>query len=222
MGTIDVNNTIAKRVSRLLEDNWVVNIGIGIPTLVANHTDKSRGIVFHSENGILGMSTQIENGAGDPDFYNAGSQYVEIEPGTIFLDSALMFGLVRGGHVDATILGALQVDEKGNLANWIIPGRMIAGIGGAVDLVMGAKTVILAMEHTNKGRPKILKECTFPLTAAACVNYIVTEMGLMQITSEGIVLREIANGVSIPEIQAATEAELIIPDNLVIMEVATL
>lgn len=222
MSTIDINNTIAKRVSRLLEENWVVNLGIGIPTLVANHTDKSRGIVFHSENGILGMGSQIENGVGDSDHYNAGSQYVEVEPGAVFLDSALTFGLVRGGHVNATILGSLQVDEKGNISNWIIPGHMIAGIGGAVDLVSGAKMVILAMAHANKGRPKILKNCTFPLTGAACVNYIVTEMGLMEITPEGIVLREIANGVSISEVQAVTEAELIITDDLAIMEVVTL
>lgn len=221
MNTIDIKNTIAKRVSTLLEDNWVVNLGIGIPTLVANHTDKSRGIVFHSENGILGMGSHIENGVGDPDIYNAGSQYVELDLGATFLDSALTFGLVRGGHIDATILGALQVDENGNLANWIIPGHMVAGIGGSVDLVSGAKTVILAMEHTNKGRPKIMKKCTFPLTGAACVNHIVTEMGLMEITAKGIMLREIANGVSISEVQTATEAELIISDNLVIMEVVT-
>lgn len=216
---IDIGKTIAKRAAALLKDNTAVNLGIGIPTLVGAYVDPTRKIIFQSENGILGMGEQLGDEYEDPDVYNAGSKYVRLAKGAMFMDSAMTFGLIRGGHIDSTILGALQVDEQGNLANWIIPNKMIAGIGGAVDLLSGVNTVIVAMEHSAKGKPKVLKNCTFPLTGYRCVNFIITEMGLMEITDDGIVLRELAEAVTLEEIQAVTEAELIIPDNLTRMPV---
>lgn len=218
MNKIDVRNTIASRVAGLLKENTVVNVGIGIPTLVVNHVAAEKNITFHTENGILGMGGNATEENMDIDVFDPGSNYVTITPGGTFLDSASSFGLIRGGHVDVTILGALQVDEKGDLANWDIPGGMVAGFGGAVDLVSCVPTVIVAMEHVSKGKPKILKKCTFPLTGKGCVDYIVTEMGLMQITKEGIVLREIRDGVGISDIQELTEAKLIIPKDMKVME----
>lgn len=205
---------IAKRVAKELKDGDVVNLGIGMPTMVANYIPEGMDITFQSENGFLGLGPAPAEGKEDPMIVNAGGMPVTINPGGMFFDSSTSFMIIRGGHVDVTVLGALQVDEKGNLANWMIPGKMVPGMGGAMDLVVGAKRVIVAMEHTAKGAHKILKECTLPLTAAAQVNMIITEMGVMEVTPEGIVLREIAEGVTVEQIQEATEAKLIIPADL--------
>ncbi len=210
---------IAKRVAKELEDGDVVNLGIGLPTLVANFVPEGVDVLFQSENGFVGLGLAPVEGQEDKDIVNAGGQSVSILPGGMFFDSATSFGIIRGGHVDITVLGALQVDEKGNLANWMIPGKMVPGMGGAMDLVVGAKKVIIAMEHTVKGNHKILKECNLPLTAAGEVNMIITEMGVMEVTKEGLVLKEINPEYSVEEVQAATEAELIISEDLKDMEV---
>lgn len=209
---------IAKRVAKELKDGDVVNLGIGLPTMVANYIDKNVDIILQSENGFVGLGPVPEEGKENSYIVNAGGQPVTIKKGGVFFDSAMSFSIIRGGHVDATVLGALQVDEEGNLANWMIPGKMVPGMGGAMDLVVGAKKVIVAMEHTAKGNAKILKKCTLPLTAAAQVDLIVTEMGVMEITKEGLVLKEINPEFTIDEVKAATEAELIISDNLRNME----
>lgn len=218
MSKLDVRNTIAANTARLLKHNTAVNVGIGIPTLVLDHVRPEQNIIFHTENGILGLGGMANEEDMDADIFDAGSNLVTLKPGGMFLDSAESFGLVRGGHIDTTVLGALQVDEKGNLANWMIPDVMIAGVGGAIDLVTCTPTVIVAMEHSSKGRPKILKECTFPLTGANCVNYIVTEMGIMQITEAGIVLNEVAEGIRVSDVQKLTEAQLIIPETVKTMK----
>ena len=210
---------IAKRVAQELKDGDVVNLGIGLPTAVANFVPEGVNVLFQSENGFVGLGPAPEEGKEDKDIVNAGGQPVTILPGGMFFDSATSFGIIRGGHVDITVLGALQVDEKGNLANWMIPGKMVPGMGGAMDLVVGAKKVIIAMEHTVKGNHKILKECNLPLTAAGEVNLIITEMGVMEVTEDGLVLKEINSEYSVEEVQAATEAELIIPEDLKKMEV---
>jgi len=210
---------IAKRVAKELKDGDVVNLGIGLPTLVANYVPEGVEIMLQSENGFVGMGPAPKEGEEDPYLVNAGGQYITINPGGAFFDSADSFLIIRGGHVDVTVLGALEVDEKGNLANWMVPGKMVPGMGGAMDLVTGAKKVIVAMTHTAKGSHKILKECKLPLTAVKCVDMIITEMGVMEVTEEGIVLKEIAPEVTVEEIQAATGAELIIPDDLKVMEV---
>lgn len=211
---------IAKRVAKEMKDGFVVNLGIGLPTEVANYLPKDIHITFQSENGILGVGPAPEAGKEDPDYVNAGRNPITVLPGAAFFASDISFGIIRGGHVDATVLGALQVDEEGNLANWKIPGKMLPGVGGAMDLVTGAKRVIIAMTHTQKGAHKILKKCTLPLTAAKQVNTIVTEMGVMEVTDKGIVLQEIAPGYSVDDVQAATEATLIIPDDLKEMDIS--
>ena len=205
---------IAKRVAKELNDGDVVNLGIGLPTMVANYVPNGLNVFFQSENGFIGVGPAPLEGQEDSRIVNAGAQCVTILPGGVFFDSATSFGIIRGGHVDMTVLGALQVDEKGNLANWMIPGKMVPGMGGAMDLVVGAKKVIVAMEHTVKGTHKILKECTLPLTAAGQVNLIITEMGVIEVTEQGLVLTEVNPEFSIEEIQVATEAELIISDRL--------
>ena len=210
---------IAKRVAKELNDGDVVNLGIGLPTKVANFVPEGVNVLFQSENGFVGLGPAPEEGKEDKDIVNAGGQAVTILPGGTFFDSATSFGIIRGGHVDITVLGALQVDEKGNLANWMIPGKMVPGMGGAMDLVVGAKKVIIAMEHTVKGNHKILKECNLPLTAAGEVNMIITEMGVMEVTDKGLVLKEINPEFTVDEVQAATEAELIVADDLKEMEV---
>ena len=210
----EIKPYIAKRVAKELHDGDVVNLGIGLPTMVPDYLDPSVKLTLQSENGFIGLAAVDPE---DPDaayIVNAGGQPAGIEKDGMFFDSATSFSIIRGGHVDATILGSLQVDEKGNIANWIIPGKMVPGMGGAMDLVVGAKRVIVAMEHTQKGAPKILKECTLPLTAEAQVNLIVTEMGVMEVTPEGIVLKEYNPEFTVEEIQAATEAKLIIADDL--------
>lgn len=210
---------IVKRVAKELKDGDVVNLGIGMPTLVANYIPEDMDVTFQSENGFLGLGPAPEEGKEDKHLVNAGGQPVTIKPGGMFFDSATSFAIIRGGHVDVTVLGALQVDEEGNLANWMIPGKMVPGMGGAMDLVVGAKRVIVAMEHTAKGAHKILKKCQLPLTAAKQVNTIITEMCVIEVTSEGLVLTEIAEGCTVEDVQAATEAKLIISKDLKKMEV---
>lgn len=215
----EMKNFIAKRVAKELKDGDVVNLGIGLPTLVANYVPEGMDVTFQSENGFLGLGPAPEEGKEDKDIVNAGGQYVTIKEGGVFFDSATSFGIIRGGHVDATVLGALQVDQEGNLANWMIPGKMVPGMGGAMDLVVGAKKVIVAMEHTVKGNPKILKKCTLPLTAAKEVDLIITEMGVMEVTDKGLVLTEINKEFTVDDVKAATEADLIISENLKEMEI---
>ena len=209
---------IAKRIAKELKDGDVVNLGIGLPTMVADYIPEGVNVILQSENGFVGLGAKPEEGMENKDIVNAGGQYVTIKKGAAFFDSATSFGIIRGGHVNATVLGALEVDQKGNLANFMIPGKMVPGMGGAMDLVSGAKKVIIAMTHTAKGEPKILKQCKLPLTAVGRVSLIVTEMGVMEVTPNGLVLKEIAPGVSIEDILRGTEADLIISENLKIME----
>lgn len=216
---MDKKEFIARRVAKEIKEGDVVNLGIGLPTMVANYLDKNTVAFFQSENGFIGLGPAPEVGSEDPCIVNAGAQCVTILPGGMFFDSSTSFGIIRGGHVDMTVLGALQVDEKGNLANWMIPGKMVPGMGGAMDLVTGAKKVVIAMEHTVKGSHKILKECNLPLTAAGEVNLIITEMGVMEVTDKGLLLKELNPEYTIEEVQAATEATLIIAENLIKMEI---
>lgn len=210
----EIKPFIAKRVAKELHDGDVVNLGIGLPTMVPDYLDSDIKLTLQSENGFIGLAAVDETNPDKDYIVNAGGQPAGIEKDGMFFDSSISFSIIRGGHVDATILGSLQVDEKGNIANWIIPGKMVPGMGGAMDLVVGAKKVIVAMEHTQKGAPKILKDCTLPLTAKGQVNMIVTEMGVMDVTPEGIVLKEYNPEFTVEEIQAATEATLIIADDL--------
>jgi acetate CoA/acetoacetate CoA-transferase beta subunit len=211
---MDEKVVIAKRVAQLLHDGDVVNLGIGLPTMVANYIPEGMDITFQSENGFLGLGPAPEKGAEDWELVNAGGMPSSIVPGGMFFDSATSFGIIRGGHVNATVLGAMEVDEMGNLANWKIPGKMVPGMGGAMDLVVGANTVIIAMVHTQKGKAKILKQCTLPLTAKAQVNLIVTEMALIRVTDKGLVLEELGPEATVEDVIAATEANLIISPNL--------
>lgn len=210
----DIKSLIAARVAKELKDGDVVNLGIGLPTMVADFIPEGVDITFQSENGFLGLGPAPAPGNEDMDLVNAGAQYVTVKQGASFFDSATSFGIIRGRHVDATILGSLEVDEHGNLANWIVPGKMVPGMGGAMDLVVGAKKVIIAMKHTNKGKPKILKECTLPYTAVGVVNMIITEMGVMEVTPEGVLLKELNPDYTVEEVQQATECELIISSHL--------
>ena len=210
---------IARRVAKELKDGNVVNLGIGLPTLVANYIPEDVEITLQSENGFVGMGTEPSEGNEDSYLVNAGGKYATINPGGAFFDSATSFVIIRGGHIDATVLGALEVDEKGNIANWMVPGKMVPGMGGAMDLVTGAKKVIVAMNHTAKGEHKILKKCRLPLTAVNAVDLIVTELAVMEITNEGIVLKEINPEFTVEEVQAATEAELIISPDLKNIEI---
>lgn len=210
---------IAKRVARFFKKGDVVNLGIGLPTLVANYIPPESNIMLQSENGFIGLGPTPPAGQELPNLVNAGGMPVTINDGGAFFDSAMSFAIIRGGHIAATVLGALEVDEHGNLANWMVPGKMVPGMGGAMDLVIGAQKVIIAMEHTTKdGAPKILKRCTLPLTAANEVDYIVTELGVMEVTPEGIVLLETAPNVTVEEIQSRTEARLIVNRIIASME----
>ncbi len=209
-----VREVIAKRVALELKDGDVVNLGIGLPTMVPNYLSKDVRVVLQSENGLLGMGPKPAAGEENPELTDAGGGFITAMEGACSFDSATSFGIIRGGHVDVTILGALQVDEKGNLANWIIPGKKAPGMGGAMDLLVGAKKVILAMEHTAKGSHKILKECTLPLTAAGEVVMIITEMGVMNITPAGIELVELNSEFTLEDIKAATGCELIVSPSL--------
>ena len=209
---------IVKRVAMELKDGHVVNLGIGLPTEVANYIPQGIEITLQSENGFIGLGPAPAEGQEDKDIVNAGAKLSTIVNGGAFFDSSMSFSIIRGGHVDVTVLGALEVDEKGNLANWMIPGKMVPGMGGAMDLVAGAKKVIIAMEHTAKGNHKILKNCNLPLTAAGEVDLIITDMGVIEVTKGGLVLREIAPDTTIEEIIEATGAQLIIDPNLKVIE----
>jgi len=212
---LDKRAMIGARIAKEFKDGDYVNLGIGLPTEAANHIPEGINVIFQSENGLLGAGPKPPEGQEDKDMINAGGGYITCIPGASFFDSATSFAIIRGSHIDATVLGALQVDQEGNLANWLIPGKMIPGMGGAMDLVTGAKKVIVAMEHCDKyGKSKILKKCTLPLTAKGKVNLIITDMAVIEVCAEGLYLREIAAGLTLENVIQATEAELIIPERV--------
>ena len=206
---------IAKRIAQELQDRWYVNLGIGIPTLVANHIPEGISVDFQSENGILGMGPFPFEGEEDADLINAGKQTITAVPGAVYFDSATSFAMIRGQHVQLTVLGAMEVSESGDIANWKIPGKMVKGMGGAMDLVASADNIIVAMMHTNKrGESKLLKQCSLPLTGLGCVKKVVTDLAVLEITKAGFKLVERAPGVSVEEIKNATEGKLIIEGNI--------
>lgn len=206
---------IARRIAREVKDGYYVNLGIGIPTLVANYVREDISVEFQSENGVLGMGPFPFEGEEDPDIINAGKQTITTLPGASFFDSAMSFGMIRGKHVDLTILGAMEVSENGDIANWKIPGKMVKGMGGAMDLVASADNIIVAMMHVNKaGESKLLKRCSLPLTGVGCVKKIVTELAVIEVTPQGFKLLERAPGVSVDEIKAATEGTLIVEGDI--------
>jgi acetate CoA/acetoacetate CoA-transferase beta subunit len=211
MMSMDAQSIIAKRVARELRDGMLVNLGIGIPTLVANYIPRDMKVFFQSENGLIGTGPIPEEGMASPMLTDAGGKPVTALPGACTFDSATSFGLIRGGHVDVTVLGALQVDARGQLANWMIPGKMVPGMGGAMDLVTGAKRVIIAMQHTAKGKPKIVKKCVLPLTSSRPIDLLVTELAVIAFPNGQATLMETAPGVSAEQVVSATEAELVLP-----------
>lgn len=216
---MDAQTIIAKRIARELRDGMLVNLGIGIPTLVANFVPPGMHIFFQSENGLIGTGPVPEAGMALPWLTDAGGKPVTALPGASAFDSAMSFGLIRGGHLDLTVLGGLEVDQRGHLANWMIPGKMVPGMGGAMDLVTGAKRVIVAMQHTAKGRSKVVRECSLPLTSARPVDLLVTELAVIAFPDGRATLIETADGVSVGQVLGATEAELVIPHELKAAEV---
>lgn len=209
---MDTREKIARRGAKLFKDGDLVNLGIGMPTELANYIPEGVRLIFQTENGAVGFGPRPEPGYEDPELVNAGAAPITILPGGCYFDSATSFGLIRGGHVDATVLGVLEVDEKGNLANYMVPGKLVPGMGGAMDLATGARTVITVTEHCDKsGNPKIRKQCTLPLTAKGRVKWIISELAVIEVTPEGLVLREIAPDTTVEEVKAKTEATLIIP-----------
>lgn len=215
---MEARELIARRIAMELADGSLVNLGIGLPTLVSQYLPNGLDVWFQTENGLIGVEPLPEEGAEDEYLSDAGGRYIGAVPGAASFDSCFSFGLIRGGHLDVTVLGGLQVDEAGRLANWMIPGRMIPGMGGAMDLVTGARRVIVAMTHTAKGEPKILKTCSLPLTSIRRVDLIVTDMAVIAPTEHGLELRERAPGVSVGQILAATAARLIVPPEVPEME----
>ncbi|CTQ70744.1 MAG: 3-oxoacid CoA-transferase subunit B [Labrenzia sp.] len=217
---MDAKEIIARRVAQEIQPDTLVNLGIGLPSMVANYLPKEVHVFFQAENGVIGLGARPPEGMEDPDLTDAGGGFVTAVPGAASIDSAMSFGLIRGGHLDTTVLGGLQVDERGFLANWMIPGKMVPGMGGAMDLVAGAKNVIVAMVHTAKGKPKILHECQLPLTAQRRVSLIVTEMAVIEPTEEGLLLKEVGPGASVDDVISATEASLIIRGDVPQMKLA--
>jgi acetate CoA/acetoacetate CoA-transferase beta subunit len=215
---MDAQTIIAKRIARELRSGMLVNLGIGIPTLVANYIPSDVKVFFQSENGLIGTGPIPEEGMAHPLLTDAGGRPVTALPGACTFDSAMSFGLIRGGHVDATVLGALQVDAKGTLANWMIPGKMVPGMGGAMDLVTGAKRVIIAMQHTAKGKPKLVNECNLPLTSVRPIDLLVSEMAVISFPDGRATLLETAPGVTVEQVIAATEAKLEVPDKVLAMQ----
>lgn len=217
---MDDKTIIAKRAAQEFDDGMLVNLGIGLPTLIARYLPPEINVFFQSENGIIGMDDLAEQGLADEDLTDAGGTPIGAIPGACAFDSAFSFGLIRGGHLDVTVLGGLQVDENGQLANWMVPGKMVPGMGGAMDLVSGARRVIVAMTHTAKGAPKIVPKCTLPLTSQRRVDLIVTELAVIEPTDAGLALREIAPGRTLEEVLAATTAKLLIPGDIPVMNLS--